>query len=382
MRKASWAKPPRRRLGAALGIGALAVILAACGSSSSSSSPSGSSSSSSGKKSISIGLSNYYSGNLWRKEMVASFVQQAQVAQKEGYVSKFTTADSNGSVPQQASQIESMIVQGYNAIVIDAASPTALNGAIAKACAAHITVVVFDSLATAPCAYKVATSYEKYGQLETQYLADQLHGKGNVLIVRGIAGNSVDNDIYKGMQDILSKYPNMKVVGQVHGEFTESVTQQAVAGILPSLPHVDGVLTEGDDAGGALKAFQQANKKPLPLVIMGNAGQDLQEWTALLKTQPSYQTISVSSYPSMSSVALWEASMIANGKKVPKLVYAPVLTIPKENLPAWTKAMSYTQIANTALTQADAEKFVAASAAGKPIYVASPLPNGTGLVGS
>ena len=34
--------------------------------------------------------------------------------------------------------------------------------------------------------------------------------------------------------------------------------------------------------------------------------------------------------------------------------------------------MSYAQIANTALTQADAEKFVAASsAAGKPIYVAS-----------
>jgi ribose transport system substrate-binding protein len=389
--KTTHAARARRALAAALAIAAVAV-LAACGSGGSSSSGSGSGSgsgtSSSGStttsssdsgagKKISVALSNYYTGNNWRKEMVASFINEAKKGQAAGKISKYTVADSNGSVPQQISQIQSMILQGYNAIVIDASSPTGLNGVIAKACSAGVIVVVFDSLATAPCAYKVATDYVKYGEIETQFVADQFKGQPvNTLVVRGIAGVTVDTDIYQGMKNVMAKNPNMKEVGHVFGQWTESVAQQAVQRILPSLPKVHAILTEGNDGGGPLKAVQQAGIKPIPLVIQGNTGQDLQEWKKVTDKDPSYKTFSISSYPSMSSVAMWEAYMIANGKKVPKLVYVPLLTIPEENREAWLKVLSFAEIANNDLNEQDTAEIVANNAAGKPEFVSAPLPTG------
>jgi ribose transport system substrate-binding protein len=348
----------------ATALAAITCLLAACGS--------GLAASRDGA--ITIGLSNYYSGNSWRKEMVSSFQTGAANAKQAGIIGKFSVSDSNGSVPQQASQIQSMIIQGYRAILVEAASPTALNGSIQKACDAGITVVAFDSLVTADCAYKVATDYRKYGELEAEYAAQRLGGKGNLLMVRGIAGNSVDNDIYAGVTDVLRKYPDMKLVSEVYGQFTESVAQQEVAGVLPSLPKIDAVLTEGNDGGGAMQAFRQAHVSPLPLVVMGNTGQDLQVWQKVAQEVPGYTTMSVSSYPSMSTVAMWVAINALQGKKMPKLVYVPVLTIPEQNRDAWAKALGYTDVANTVLSKDDAQRFIDASAAGHPLHVDSPLP--------
>jgi ribose transport system substrate-binding protein len=347
-----------------VGLVALTCLLAACGAGPVSS----------GDDRISVGLSNYYSGNSWRKEMVSSFEAEAQDAKEAGIIDKFSVSDSNGSVPQQAAQIQSMIIQGYRAILVNAASPTALNGSIKKACAAGIVVVAFDSLVTEDCAYKVATDYRKYGELEAEYVAQRLGGKGNVLVVRGIPGNSVDNDIYAGVTDVLKKYPDMKVAGEVYGQFTESVAQQQVAGVIPALPKIDAVLTEGNDGGGAMQAFRQANVSPLPLVVMGNTGQDLQVWQQVAEEVPGYTTMSVSSYPSMSTVAMWVALNVLEGRPTPKLTHAPVLTIPEENRDAWASALGYTDVANTVLSREDAQRFIDASAAGTPLHVDAPLP--------
>jgi ribose transport system substrate-binding protein len=361
-----------KRVGAvALAAGALAAVGAGCGSSDDSAAAGASKD---GGKQISVALSNYFTGNNWRKQMVASFIAQAKQGKAEGKISKYTVADSNGSVPQQISQIQSMILQGYDAIVINASSPTGLNGVIAKACSAGIIVVVFDSLATAPCAKKVATNYVKYGEIETEFMADQLGGKGNLLVVRGIAGVTVDTDIYKGMKNVMARYPGLKEVGHVFGEWTETVAQQAVQRTLPSLPKLDGVLTEGNDGGGPLRALRDAGTDPIPLVIQGNTGQDLQEWKKVTDEDPSYKTFSISSYPSMSSVAMWVAYMIANDKEVPDLTYVPLLTIPEKNRDAWLKVLSYAEIANNDLNQKDTEKIVAANLDGKPRYVDEPLP--------
>jgi ribose transport system substrate-binding protein len=357
-------------LGAALVMGA--GTLAACGSSNSSGGGSGDS-----DGPISIALSNYYSGNNWRKQMVQSFVDAATQAKKDGVVDKFDTADSNGSIPTQISQIQSMILGGYDAIVIDAASPTALNGVIQKACDAGITVVVFDSLATADCAYKAAFDYEQYGEIQAQYMVDNAGESGNYLMVRGIAGNTVDTDIYKGVQTVLSKYPGWKKVGEVYGQWTESVAEQQVQSILPTLPKLDAVLTEGNDGGGALKAITKSGSYPkVPLVIQGNSGQGIEEWLDVVKKQPDYKTISISSYPSISTVALWMAEAVHNGEDIPKTVGVPLLRIQADKAQAWADKLSYAELANTILTQDDTKRFIQASVDDKPVVVDDPTPQG------
>ncbi len=156
----------RRRLAIGALIVAAAAVLTGCSNSGTDAGSTGDTGTD-GVKPIKIALSNYFNGNIWRKQMEASF--EATAKANPDYVSDFKVVNSDGSAPQQAQQIQSLVLEGYDAIIIDAASPTALNGAIQEACDAGVTVVVFDSLATADCAYKVAFDYETYGEVEAQF---------------------------------------------------------------------------------------------------------------------------------------------------------------------------------------------------------------------
>ena len=112
-----------------------------------------------------IAFSNNYAGNSWRQAMLKSYdiVTKKAVADKVvAAADVFTTADKE--VPTQAAQIQNLILQGYDAIVINAASPDALNGAIKQACDAGIVVVSFDGVVTEPCAYRIVVDFKDYGR--------------------------------------------------------------------------------------------------------------------------------------------------------------------------------------------------------------------------
>lgn len=59
------------------------------------------------------------------------------------------------------------------------------------------------------------------------------------------------------------------------GDWAADVAQRAVAGVLPSLPKIDAVVTQGGDGYGAAQAFAPA-KRETPIIIMGNREDELQ----------------------------------------------------------------------------------------------------------
>src|SRR5438045_1793361 len=76
-----------------------------------------------------IALSNNYAGNSWRQAMLKSWDKVTKKAVADGVVASadaFTTSENQ--VTEQAAQIQNLILQGYDAIVINAASPDAING--------------------------------------------------------------------------------------------------------------------------------------------------------------------------------------------------------------------------------------------------------------
>jgi len=212
-----------------------------------------------------IALSNSYAGNTFRQQQLKSWAQTAEGAKKAGIIAEapaFTTAENQAT--EQAQQIQNLVLQGYKAIVINAASPTALNGAVKQACAAGVVVVSFDGIVTEPCAYRIAADFHKMGAVQVDFLAKKLGGKGNLLEVRGLAGVSVDDEIHQGIVDEVKKYPGMKIVGSVYGAWTQTVAQKEVAGVLPSLPQVDAVVTQGGDGYGVAQAFRAAGRSMPP----------------------------------------------------------------------------------------------------------------------
>jgi ribose transport system substrate-binding protein len=284
-----------------------------------------------------IALSNSYAGNTWRQQMLRVWQAAAKQAIDNHDIAKTKIVNADASAPQQASQMENLILEGWNAIVMDSASPTALNGSISDACKQGITVVVFDSLASAPCAYKVAYDYVEAGRIPARFIAAQLHGKGNVLVVRGLAGSQVDSDEYKGALEIFKDNPGIKIVGMVNGNWTESVANKEVSGILPSLPKVDAVIGQGGDSVGTYDAFKAAGR-PIPIITLGTRQEELALWDQLNKSTPGgYATVASSSVPGVSSIAFWVAQQILAGRKLPNIIPVSLLQISKADLPVWLK---------------------------------------------
>jgi ribose transport system substrate-binding protein len=278
-----------------------------------------------------IALSNDYAANSWRQQMLRDWATVVDKAKSEGLIAEgpaFTTNES--SAAEQAAQIQNLILEGYNAIVIDAASPTALNGAIDKAIKAGIPVISFDNAVTNKDAYRIITDFKYYGEYQVDYIAKHLTTSGNLLEIRGLAGTYVNDAIHKGILAGLKKYPNLKIVGEVYGNWDEATAQKAVAGILPSLPKIDAVVDQGGDGYGAVMAFKNAGR-PIPMVLMGNRQDELAIWKQM-KDQNGYDTSSITISPSTVQIAFWVALDILNGKTVPKELTTHPLAIPSDKL--------------------------------------------------
>jgi ribose transport system substrate-binding protein len=278
-----------------------------------------------------IALSNNYAGNSWRQAMLTSWETVTGPAVSEGIVAAadaFTTAEN--SATEQAAQIQNMILQDYDAIVLNAASPTALNGAVKEACDAGIVVVSFDGIVTEPCAWRIAVDFKEMGRVQVEYLAGRLPEGGNLLEIRGLAGVFVDDEISAGIHAGVEQFPQFEIVGSVHGDWAQDVAQRAVAGILPSLPEIVGVVTQGGDGYGAAQAIAAAGRDT-PIIVMGNR-QDELVWWKEQKDAGGYETMSVSIAPGVSTLAFWVAQQILDGREVPQDLIVPFLTITQDSL--------------------------------------------------
>lgn len=145
----------------------------------------------------------------------------------------------------------------------------------------------------------------------TQKLVDMLGGKGKIINIRGIAGDSFDETFNSGVMNVINQYPDIEIVAEVYGEWTTSVSQQQVASVLAGLDEVDGVMGQGGDAYGAVMAFE-ADGRDIPIIIGGNRGNFLNWWKEA-KDESGYETFSWACNPWDGAAALYVAVDILKG---------------------------------------------------------------------
>lgn len=328
-------------------VGALA--LAGCGSISS-----GSSTGSRSDGHYTVALSDSYIGNEWRKTMVKTWTDAAKAAKQQGLISSYrvdVTAENTATA--QIAQIQSLILAGVNAINIDSASPTALNLVIQQACAAGVKVVVFDSLASAPCEYNLADPFVTWAKLQAQLVLQQMHYKGNLIIVQGVVGSAPNGTVMRVWHQILSQYPQVHVVATVDGENADSTTEQAIESVLPSQPTVNGVLVQVG-ADGVVSAFQ-ALHRPVPAVDFDTIGSSLREWESL-HNKSGFTTSAVLTDPGQGAASLWESLLLLqhkdiNGSVIPHNLNWPLVVISQSQLSSWLKVTPPTGVASWVWTE-------------------------------
>ncbi len=215
------------------------------------------------KKPYTIYLSNNFVGNDWRQQMERVAKVSVDKGPLKGRVDLHIENVEN-TVQAQINSLNNIIRQKPDAILVDAASDSALNPTIKKACDAGIVVISFDQAVTEPCAYAVASDWNRIPAVLAEWMAKQLNGKGNVIVDRGLAGAPISAQLQGGYEKVLEKYPDIKVVGYYNGEYALGPEQSGVASLLAANPQIDGVLTQGYGSG-AIQALKDAGRPVVPV---------------------------------------------------------------------------------------------------------------------
>jgi ribose transport system substrate-binding protein len=220
-------------------------------------------------------------------------------------------------VAAQISAVNQMIAQHVDAIILDSNSVTGLNRAIAAAHKAGIPVVAANDLVSSKLAYQVETVGKKFGAAMMEGLVKELHGKGNIVIIRGLAGNAVDAAEASGFHGVLKKYPNIKVLKETYGQWADGPAQKVMADLLSRYQNIDGVFTEGGMQQGVVRAFLAAHRKLVPV-----SGTDENGFACQVKQYhgQGLQGVQVSTALWAYAVALKQAVNILQGKKVPHFI--------------------------------------------------------------
>ena len=263
-----------------------------------------------------IAFSNSYYGNNWRTEMLniaEAYVKQPEVAK---YIKEFKIYNSGNNVAQEIAQIRQMILSGYDAIVVDGASPAGLDSVINQAVRHHIVVIAFDNTVTTDKAVNINENQYDIGRIWAEFLVKQTGGKGTILMVRGLAGTTVDNDQARGALDVFKKYPGIKPV-QVYGNWDVGTNQKVAADALATHHDIAGVWgTEG--MTGTLQAFLQQKAKLVPMTS------ELDNGFMELAVQHHVPALVIGQSPALVAVGIRAAIAALDGQSLPRTANIPL----------------------------------------------------------
>ncbi|MDA8068092.1 MAG: substrate-binding domain-containing protein [Actinomycetota bacterium] len=220
-----------------------------------------------------IYLSNNYMGNEWRPQMENVAKVIASSPQYRGKVS-LQIRNVQLTPAAQIQSLQSIILQKPSAIMVDAASPTALNPTIEQACHAGILVFTFDQVVTAPCAYKLPENYRAEAEDMANWLGTVLKGKGNILMDTGLPGIAISTTFLNVWKHVLAtKYPHIKIVGTFSSQYAPGPELQGVSADLAQNAHISGILS-GGYCSSDIEALRRAGRPLVPLTCLDVNGNE------------------------------------------------------------------------------------------------------------
>lgn len=169
------------------------------------------------------------------------------------------TQDAQLDLANQNNQIDAFIQQGVDLVIVSAVDESGIEPALVRARKAGVIVIAVDTPAKGADAV-VMTDAVEAGEKSCQYLFEQLHSKGNVLIVDGTPIQTI-RDRITGCRNTLKKFPNIKVVGKQASKNDRASGLAVTTDMLTATPNVQGIFGMNDPSAlGAVLAVEQAGR--------------------------------------------------------------------------------------------------------------------------
>jgi inositol transport system substrate-binding protein len=178
--------------------------------------------------------------------------------------------DSKEDVATQLAQVENFVAQQVDAIVVIAANTDAADPMTKAAQDAGIPLLYVNRL---PSNLPEGISYVgsesiQAGIMQAEWIAEQLGGKGNVVIMNGDLAQEAAQKRTEGEKQVFAKYPDITIIREDTGNWSRDQGLTLMENWLASGDQIDAVASNNDEmAIGALQAIEAAGK--LGEIIVG-----------------------------------------------------------------------------------------------------------------
>ena len=248
---------------------------------------------------------------------------------------ELTVVDAGGDAAKQLQQVETFISQKVDAIIMQPQEQEACSPAIDKAKAAGIPIINCNSLTiTEPDAY-VGSNDSESAEIAMTYIAEQLGGKGNVLMMHGHPGQTAEVKRTEGAMDILAQNPDMTLLDEQTADWDRAEAMTLMENWIQAYgDQINAVFCQNDEmALGALNALVQAGKKDNVLVVGVDALDD-----ALQSVKDGKMDATVyQDCKGQAEGAIEAAYKLAKGESVEKEILIPFILVTTENVDEYLK---------------------------------------------
>lgn len=214
------------------------------------------------------------------------------------------------SATKQVNDVEDMMIKGVKAIVIFPHESGPLTPVMKKASEAGIFSVVLDRGLTDESIQNiyVAGDNSGMGRVSGEWLAKELGGKGQVVVIEGIPC-VLNSERVDAFNEVMKKHPGIKILDSQPGHWNTQKAMEVMENYLQKYPQIDAVWCQDDDMlMGVLQAYKESGRKDIK-IMLGGAGSKqaikmIMDGSELVRADVTYPPSLVSTGISAAAVAM------------------------------------------------------------------------------
>lgn len=241
------------------------------------------------------------------------------IADTDERIEKFIMLDANFDQAKQVSDIEDLLAQDPDVLIVMPVTSTSADTGIQKAIDAGIPVVVHTGrVDNQNFTVDIQGGAENFGKVMGDFLVEQLGGKGDIWVLRGLPSHPEDINRYNGLQQALEG-TEINITQEDHGSWVYDQGKNLCETFYLNNPSVDGIWSSGADMTRAcVDVLKQFGANIPPITGEGNNG-FFGQWI-----EEGYPSISAEYSPSQAAAGVRAAVALLEGKELAKhYIYEP-----------------------------------------------------------
>lgn len=270
-------------------------------------------------KDIKIGLSVSTLNNPFFVSLKDGVIKEAKALGMQVKV-----VDAQNDSAKQINDVEDLIQQGVDILLINPTDSAAISTAVQSANNINIPVITLDRSADkGKVEALVASDNIKGGEMAANYIVDQLGEKVQVAELEGVPGASATRERGKGFHNVADT--KLTVTAKQAADFDRTKGLTVMENLIQANPDIQAVFAHNDEM--ALGAIEAINSSGKDIMVIGFDGND----DALNAIKAGKLEATVAQQPMLiGKLAVDAGRDVAQGKKVKKMIPAPLKLVTKE----------------------------------------------------